>query len=350
MSRIEKLTFEQENLIPFYRDKWVRIGLSTDPADRKQAEYGIIESYRSAGLKPPKKIVWCGSPLSQGLTRAIILNDKLKASVGASVWASVGASVWASVGASVGDSVRASVWDSVGDSVWDSVRDSMGASVWDSVWDSVGDSVVASIYGQHDASWLAFYEYFNRAVKLKHQTQKLTGLWLLSKSAGWALPHEHICWVSERHHILNRDENGRLHSLSGPAAMYPDGWSIYAVHGVRLPSWIIENPEKITVKSIDKESNVEIKRVMIDRYGQDRFLLDSGAKQIHQDPCGTLYQKQIPNDEPLTMIKVINASMESDGSRKEYFLRVPPDIKTAQEAVAWTFGMNSEQYSPAIES
>ena len=254
------------------------------------------------------------------------------------VWASVGASVRASVGASVRDSVRASVWDSVFDSV--------GASVGDSVWDSVWDSV----YGQHDVQWLSFYDYFNKVLNLKKETKKLTGLFELAKSAGWALPHQNICWISERHNILERDENGRLHNLFGPAVVYPDGWSIYAVHGVRLPGWIIETPKKITPKNIESESNIEIRRVMIEKYGQDKYLIDSGAIEISRDSYGTLYRKDISNDEPLVMVKVANSTRESDGKFKKYFLRVMPDIKTAREAVAWTFGMKENEYQPHIET
>ena len=102
MSRIEQLTPEQIARFPEFVKRWTEIGLCTAPADRPRAEAAIIESYKYAGLKPPKQIVWCGSPLSQGLTRAIILDKNIRASVRDSVW----------------DSVRASVRDSVGDSVW----------------------------------------------------------------------------------------------------------------------------------------------------------------------------------------------------------------------------------------
>ena len=107
---ISKLTPEQTARMAEFRDKWISIGLSTEPAQREQAEAAIRQIYRSAGLNEPRKIVWCGSPLSQGLTRAVILDKRLleAASVGASVRDSVGASVWASVWASVGASVWAS--------------------------------------------------------------------------------------------------------------------------------------------------------------------------------------------------------------------------------------------------
>jgi len=327
---IEKLTQEQEAMIPVYRDKWINIGLCTKPANRIEAEKAITLSYKCAGLKPPNKIIWCSSPLSQGLTRAIILDKKMIASVGESVLASVRASV------------RASVWESVWDSVWASVGDSVRASVRASVGDSG--------YGQHDASWLGFYEYFRNICNLRIETDKVLGLIELAKNSGWFLPYENICWVSERHNILNRDERGRLHSIVGPAVMYPDGWAIYAVHGVRVPADVIEDKKSITVNRIEKEENAEVRRVMIELFGQQKYLIDSGAKEINRDEFGILYRKELPNDEHLVMVKVINSTPEPDGSFKDYFLRVPKEVQTAHEGVAWTYGKNKFEYAPEIET
>jgi transposase len=53
-----------------------KIGLCTDPADRPRAEAAIRDMYRQGGLEPPSRIVWCGSLLSQGLTRAIVIDRK----------------------------------------------------------------------------------------------------------------------------------------------------------------------------------------------------------------------------------------------------------------------------------
>jgi hypothetical protein len=41
---------------------------------------------------------------------------------------------------------------------------------------------------------------------------------------------------------------------------------------------------------------------------------------------------------------VVNGTAESDGSHKHYFLRVPSRMRSAREAVAWTYGMTPEQY------
>jgi hypothetical protein len=47
---------------------------------------------------------------------------------------------------------------------------------------------------------------------------------------------------------------------------------------------------------------------------------------------------------------VINSTPEPDGRFKRYWLRVPPDTKTAHEAVAWTFGVPAKDYSPTVET
>ena len=401
MSPIESLTDSQKARAAEFRDRWMEIGLCTDPADRPRAEVAIRETYRQGGLEPPARIVWCGSPLSQGLTRLIMVVKKpiesLWESVGtnvrhhidgarsdANLRPSIGHNIWQSIGARVEDRVRAtvrnSVWanvadsagaivkDDVGDSVWDSVRTSVGDTVWDSVEATarnsvcVGarltESVEASVYGSHDASWLAFYRYFHEVLGLTDQTGGLSGLWELAQSAGWALPHQNICWVSERHHILSRDDRGRLHCDTGPACAYPDGWAIYAVHGVRVPRYVIEEPAQIDVVRIGAETNAEVRRVMIERYrygedvsGSAAYVRDSGAKCLdHDERFGTLWRRDLPNDEPIVMIEVINSTPEPDGRFKRYWLRVPPDTRTAHEAVAWTFGVPAKDYSPTVET
>ena len=138
--------------------------------------------------------------------------------------------------------------------------------------------------------------------------------------------------------------------MSGPAVAYPDGWTIYAIHGVRVPADIIEHPEKITAARVRDEPNAEIRRVMLSRFGEARYLQEIGAKLIQQDRFGELYRTDMNGDEPLCMVKVMNSTPEPDGSIKPYWLRVPPDMKTAHQAVAWTFGLTEKAYAPLIES
>jgi hypothetical protein len=237
-------------------------------------------------------------------------------------------------------SVRASVWDSA----VASVRASAGDSVRDSVLASVRASAGDSVYGQHEAHWLAFYEYFREVCGLTEETEKLSGLTELAKSAGWALPHEHICWVSERPSLIRLDQRRRLHCEDGPAIQYPDGWAIYAIHGVRVPRGVIEDPACITVERIANERNTEVRRVMIDRYkggkdhggGAQAYMMDAGATLIDEVPPdhphpsargARLWRRDIPDDEPIVMVEMVDGTPQPDGGHKHYFERVHPELR-----------------------
>jgi len=300
------------------------------------------------------------------------VRDSAFDSVRASVRASVVDSVWGSVVDSVGASAWNSAWASVRDSVWDRVWDSVGASVGVSVVDSMVDSVGASGYGQHDAGWLCFYEFVREVLGLKSQTEKLSGLTEIAKSAGWFIPCAKTCFVSERHSILNLDSRGRLHCDDGYAFGYPDGWGDYFWHGTRVDRAIVLHPESITISEIANESNAELRRIMLERYDTLRYrgayIVDSGAKVIHQDECGTLYRSDRNGDTPLLMVKVYNSTTESDNTQREFFLRVDPNLRpmernadgamvfgqpqrmTARNAVASSFGLRGEEYKPVIET
>lgn len=181
------------------------------------------------------------------------------------------------------------------------------------------------------------------------------------------VPFEEIIFVSERPTRIAIDDQNRLHHESKAALEYADGYAIFAWHGVRI-DWnqmhIITAPEQIMVKDIDAEVNQETKRVMLERYGIDRYLKDGKAKLVHKDQYGKLYQKAIPNtDLTLTMVAVKNSTPEPDGSIKDYFLEVHPELRpitedglgepqllTAKNAVASTFGLRGEEFHPLVES
>jgi hypothetical protein len=165
------------------------------------------------------------------------------------------------------------------------------------------------------------------------------------------LLHADFALVSDGPVQLSLDEAGRPHSADGPYSRWADGSGLYAVHGVQVPAYLFERPETLTVQTIEQQRNADVRRVMIERYGSGRFLRDSGTRIVDHDPrFGTLYHKALPGEEPMTMVAVINATPEPDGSRKEYFLRVPPDMLNARAAVAWTFGLTDAEYDPAVET
>ena len=399
-TRIERLTPEQKARFGEFVEKWTKVATCTVPADRPRAEAAISELYKQVGLTPPRKIVWCGSPLSMLLTRATVQDaadseEELAKGVGDEIYFALGRfqsgsyleacladGIWDSVraniadcvpGRAIADSVRDRIHDLIADGGIASIRSSVKSSVRASISESIADHNEDSIQdndgsgiigdsmcecGQHDAAMLASYDYFSEVCGLTSETQLFSGQWDLARSAGWWRPHEHICWVSERHHILQCDETGRLHSLTGPACAYPDGFAIYAIHGVRVPAFVVERPREITVETIGAQTNAEIRRVMIDRYrvgeeinGTAAFVRDAGGQRVdHDEKFGTLWRREIPDDEPIVLLEVTNATPEPDGRFKHYWLRVPPTMTTARAAAAWTFDQSPEKYAPLIET
>jgi hypothetical protein len=89
---------------------------------------------------------------------------------------------------------------------------------------------------------------------------------------------------------------------------------------------------------------------MVSRFGMGRYLAESGARQIDSDQFGVLYKKDQHDDEPIVVVKVTDASTVEDGEPRQYFLRVPPYIASARQAVAWTFNLAPREYDPALEA
>ncbi len=155
--------------------------------------------------------------------------------------------------------------------------------------------------------------------------------------AGWCWPHSQFCMVSDRPTFLHRDDGGELHCEDGPAIGWSDGFCIYRIHGVTVPAWIVMNPEKITLAAIDKEGrdgSAEVRRIMIDRMGTERYLQESGAKVIAIDMIRVCEGSEEYMPRALWQDKDGRRFLEGcDGStNRTYFMQTSGDAKTCAEA------------------
>jgi hypothetical protein len=139
------------------------------------------------------------------------------------------------------------------------------------IWEPINHEVAQHIshpiaipgYGQHDATRLAFYDALReRGVDVS----ELRPFMEIAQSCGWWWPFDDVCVLCERPSLLARDELGHLHSANGPAVLYPDGWSVHAWHGVRVPATTILHPELITLAQIEREANDDLRQVLMARY------------------------------------------------------------------------------------
>lgn len=369
----DTLTPEEERLLVAMREEYYAIGAACGPTDRKTTQATITTMYSALGRRAPS-FVWCDSPLEALEAMHQLNSTQHILSVRASLWELLGTSLRNSMWDSLLGSLRASLWAPLRESLrtvlWGSLRESLEsslraslesslraslrkalrASLWDSLlaslwelqgmvlrnslWDSLWDSRWAIFYGQHESYWIAYYQFAARiGVQYDPVAARRLNDWdALARSCGWWLPYENICFVADRPSALHVDEQRRLHCADGPAMAFSDGYSLYAWHGVRVPGAIILHPEAITIKDIHNEANLEIRRIMIERYGWEKLMDQQGATLIAADtePVGApglrgLFQTRHG--------RVLVCTCASSGHT--FYLEVPPDIATCQQAANW---------------
>jgi len=120
--------------------------------------------------------------------------------------------------------------------------------------------------------------------------------------------------------------------------------------GVRVDERIAFHPEQLTAKEALAEPNAELRRVMIERMGYLRFAQEAKAEVLDkdQDVGGPrqLLAIDLQQDEPL-----VGLSCHCPSTGRQYFLRVPPKMKTCHQAAAWMAGFDDPSlYRPQIET
>ena len=419
MDNITKLTPEQERRLLILRDECLSVWTSCAPADRPRAEAAFARVYRITG-RDPVPVIWVDSPLAASLLMGLVHTfPKENAVSPASLFghslantlkrifvcnlryvldevllerdsedfvmnvynSSLITTIIAdSFDGDLRDTIRNDIFEySPGDSLVNYLKKYSNVAISDSpiysIKDAIGRMLLLGLVvgiryteyhayfkGQHDINLI-----YESKVCIELGTvlepriiERLEILEDISKSCMWWYPYSKVIVACERPVEIHMDDQNRLHNDNGPAIVMRDGWKIYSVHGVRLPSWIIEQTSNITVEKIEAERNTEIQRVMIERFGWDRYVSEARFSVIDYDErWGTLRQK---GDH--VVLEVVNRSPEPDGSFRHYILPVSlnceplmddgrfgaPQQLTALNAVASTFGMTGDEYRRIVKS
>ncbi|MFE7190535.1 DUF6745 domain-containing protein [Kitasatospora sp. NPDC057541] len=353
--------------------RWRAAAAATGPADRAGVERAVRAAYRAAGLAEPAAVRWFGSPqaaveaaLELRAAGAVTVREAVRTlpwdavrrqavdRTGAAGWAPL----WALTGGELGpvtnalaDRIRGAVLDGLApepdtenddDDVVEAARERRTA---------VRLALLDAVRGQHDAPWFAAFEAAgvlgsSSDVPGGPAGEAIAALAEVAGGAGWWWPYADVALVSERPVALHRDEAGRLDRADGPALAYSDGFALHAWRGMPVPAEFLAGLGTVTVERIRTEENAELRRVLLEHYGYERYLTDSGAVPVHQDETGVLWRIELPDDEAVVMVEVVNSTAEPDGTFRTYWLRVPPSTLTARAGVAWTFGITEAEYHP----
>jgi hypothetical protein len=390
---------------------WVAAQLSTKPVDESKVEARLRQVYQGAGITPPRTI-WLDGPLQlvllvlartlvrdpetrvwdsihiqapeQGISRYIRddAGDDLHDTIRGRVWNRVGLAIRELVWGSVRERVEANQWTKSGQSgeasLWaeawhdvhewcgdedaddwerpsnwyaEMVQERVGNSLWlhcasdrsTNIRYAVEEGVRASVAAYEAAPELAVAHFYTLTMGATPQWEALAQV--NTQVSGYWLGRQAALLV-RRPRQLSVDAAGRWHSATGPCLEYPDGWGFYAWHGVRVPRHVITAPERLRSRDYLKEPNVEVRRVMQERMGK-RVVQELGGRVLDRGPRGTLYQVSL-SDDPEQVARYV--LVQDASTARRYFLRVPPTIRTAAEAVAWSFGLSVEEYAPIQET
>jgi hypothetical protein len=346
--------------------EWRALSAVTGPGDRAAAERGVRLAYERAGLRAPERIRWARSPWE---AVRMLSEEVLPGEAGASVRERVRSAPWAAerdrLHTELGAREFARHWQATGAGLWDltepvvsRIRDGVVAAISPESSASAGEPgatppegqeelrarllLLDAVLGQHDAVWLCAFD--------TGAGTPLEGLAAVAREAGWWWPYENLAVISERPTALYRDEAGRLDRGDGPAVGYSDDFALYAWRGMPVPGEFIAELASLTADRIRGEENAELRRVMLEFYGYDRYLSESGAEPVQRDETGILWRIPLTGDEDVVMVEVVNSTPEPDGTSRTYWLRVPPATRTAREGVAWTFGVSEADYEPLVQT
>lgn len=275
---LESISKEDEEQLVIWRDRMLDLGRSTEPPNKEAAEAAVDKVYEERGLKPPPHKLWAVSPQA-GLDKVNELhNTKGK-------------------------------------------------------W-------YQPCYGAHDLYWLGHWAYCRDVLGLKSEANPDPLIELATHSGGWFWAFENVVVLTERPSTLKLDDNGALHCEDGPAMAWSDDFGLYSWHGTSIPAeWVTTPADKLDPKIALNWENIEQRRCFAEIVGWERVLKQLKPIVVDEDPnpeFGTLLQVDLPDSPGEKFLKV------RCGTGRTFVLPVPPEMKTAQEANAWTFQLTAE--------
>ena len=306
---MKKLTQEQLDRCPEYRKKWLDIGLDTTPINRESAARALDVLYADEPKLP--QYIWCQSPMSMILIS--ILNEQ-------------------------GIEAAKDQGDRTFKELSDKALASLGKAELNKL---VKAQTPKCVYGQHEASWVSFYDYMREVVGLEKETDILEPLKEVVRQVNWFLPEEDICYVSNRPFVVRFDDRDVLHNEFGPACGYRDGFGIYAWHGTRIPREWIEDKENLSAETALKWPQIEQRRSACEILGWAKILKELNAVVINDDgdpEIGILVEVEIPDIGRERFLRV------QCGTGREFALPVPPEMETALQAQSWTWGIDETEF------
>ena len=158
----------------------------------------------------------------------------------------------------------------------------------------------------------------------------LAGAWYLF----WT--DQTLYWVAKPG--MYKNERGQLHNAAGPA-LWSDVEPFWFWRGVLVTEQIVLAPNTLTPEQIAKETNVQVRQVMVERVGIERVCQMFQAQCVDKRGDYELLALNLGDGRIRPYLKMLNPSMPGI-----YHVEgVAPNITTVQEALNWRNGFSLDQ-------
>lgn len=285
---ITSITPEQEEKLAEYRDKWLSIGLCTDPIDKKSAKTDVINIATQILKQEEPIVLFEDSPYSAWLTvQAISLADGITKEDLPELLKNK-------------ENVKSKI-----------------------------NFVYPYSSGQAWAGWSSLYDYMESV--LGCDINPIWKIWAKISFVGptWFL--DKFCIVSDRPKEVHL-KDGILHRDGGPAICYRDNFSVWCLNGIRVSQELSETPTRQldVIKHVIKTQNVEVRREAVRKIGVERIYSELGGKILDQKDDYELVELDIGDGRKRPYLKMKNPSLGI-----WHLEGIHPDINTVDKAIQW---------------
>lgn len=290
MARLEQLTPAQIAAMPKYVDEWVKVGTSTERVDFERVKPMVARAYEAAGLPPPKIYHFARGP-REGFE---IYKERS------------------------------------GDTSLENYRS-------------------GCMQGSQEAAWLGYYDFYRRETDI--ELIDLTYMQDIARNCGHIYMGETEVIIHDRPLWIKQDERWLLHCEDGPAIKYPDGDETYYWHGQKVPGEWIKDRSTLTAQVALGQPNIELRRAACEILGWANVINQLDSRVVDKDEdemIGTLLEVHIPNIGNESMLEKF--LFVKCGTGRNFAIPVPPEMRTALEANAWTYGLKPTEYAPEVRT
>lgn len=327
---IKKLTKEQEEQMIVYRDKWIKIGYSTESTNKQRALSNVENYYKVVDLKPPETVIFAQSPTQAMTILNVLLSDTFYNSLTAFKDTGIQSDV-SSAGTTIDDRIYEAVSKKT-NVARNQVVTAINAALSFKKLEYVSNYAGGNLW----PGWLSFYDYFDQELKVD-KVDIIRPTIALAQDCGWIFPYENLCVLVEKPVELHITNN-RMHNEHGMCIKWGDSWGLYQLNGVTVPAWAIETPkEMISAKKVLELTNTEQRTVLMKHVGLAKFLSALNAEVIDTMNDYTLYYLTLEGQKVGPYLRMTCPSsgrvfLEGVGDSDKY-ATIDPTIETVADAL-----------------